>query len=58
MIPTSGNGEMSKEIEMRLGRNQMYMEPFDVFDAHHPIRGKKRFNKNFRPLRSKIDLEM
>lgn len=56
MVPLKGNEEMSKEVEMRLGRNQLYMQPFDVFDIHHPVRGKKRFNNNFRPLRSKIDL--
>jgi hypothetical protein len=58
MVPMKGNEEMSKEVEMRLGRNQLYMQPFDVFDIHHPVRGKKRFNKNFRPLRSKIDLKV
>lgn len=40
------------------GRNQLFMEPFDVFDPHHPLRGKKRFNSNFRPLRSKINLNI
>ena len=34
------------------------MQPFDVFDPHHPLRGKKRFNSNFRPLRSKINLNI
>ncbi len=34
------------------------MEPVDVFDPTHPIRGKKRFNENFRPLRTKIDLKV
>ena len=34
------------------------MEPFDVFDPCHPLRGKKRFNENFRPLRSKINLKI
>ena len=32
------------------------MEPFDVFDPSHPIRGKKRFDRNFRPNRTRIDL--
>ena len=32
------------------------MEPVDVFDPTHPIRGKKRFDGNFRPLRTRIDL--
>ena len=40
------------------GRNQVFMEPFDVFDPHHPLRGKKRFNESFRPLRSKINLKI
>ena len=40
------------------GRNQLYMEPFDVFDPNHPLRGKKRFNENFRPLRSKINIKI
>ena len=39
-------------------RNQIYCEPFDVFDPNHPLRGKKRFNDNFRPLRSKINLKI
>ena len=39
------------------GRNQLFLEPFDAFDPHHPLRGKKRFNENFRPLRSKISLK-
>ena len=43
---------------MMNGRNQLFMEPFDVFDPHHPLRGKKRFNSNFRPLRSKINLNI
>ena len=41
-----------------IGRNQLNLEPFDVFDPHHPLRGKKRFNDNFRPLRSKINLKI
>ena len=32
------------------------MEPVEVFDPTHPIRGKKRFDANFRPLRTRIDL--
>ena len=46
---------MSKMIT---GRNQLYMEPFDVFDPHHPLRGKKRFDPNFRPIRSKINIKI
>lgn len=29
-----------------------------MFDPNHPLRGKKRFNENFRPLRSKINLKI
>ena len=43
---------------MAAGRNQLYLEPFDVFDPNAPLRGKKRFNENFRPLRSKINLKI
>ena len=46
---------MSKMIT---GRNQLYLEPFDVFDPHHPLRGKKRFDPNFRPIRSKINIKI
>ena len=46
---------MSKMIT---GRNQLYLEPFDIFDPHHPLRGKKRFEANFRPLRSKINIKI
>mmetsp|Transcript_876 Transcript_876/g.1325 ORF Transcript_876/g.1325 Transcript_876/m.1325 type:complete len:111 (+) Transcript_876:555-887(+) len=34
------------------------MEPFDVFDPHHPLRGKKLFDEGFRPLRSKINIKI
>jgi hypothetical protein len=34
----------------------MYLEPFDTFDPTHPIRGKKRFDANFRPVRARINL--
>ena len=40
------------------GRNQIYCEPHDVFDPNHPLRGKKRFNDNYRPIRSKINLKI
>ena len=36
----------------------MYLEPFDIFDPHHPLRGKKRFDPNFRPNRSKINIKI
>ena len=29
-----------------------------MFDPNHPLRGKKRFNENFRPLRSKINIKI
>ena len=44
--------------KMIAGRNQLYMEPFDVFDPNHPLRGKKRFDANFRPIRSKINIKI
>ena len=40
------------------GRNQTYLGPCDHFDPQSPLRGKKRFNENFRPLRSKINLQI
>jgi hypothetical protein len=43
---------------MITSRNQLYIEPFDVFDPHHPLRGKKRFDPNFRPIRSKINIKI
>lgn len=43
---------------MMIGRNQIYCEPYDVFDPSHPLRGKKRFNENYRPIRSKINLKI
>ena len=40
------------------GRNQTYKEPFLTIDPSHPDRGKKRFDPNFRPLRSKINIKI
>ena len=34
------------------------MSPYDKFDPNAPLRGKKRFDPNFRPLRSKINIEI
>ena len=50
--------EVNMATKMALGRNQLFLEPFDVFDPHHPLRGKRRFDVNFRPLRSKINLKI
>jgi len=50
--------EVPTTVAMANARNQLYCEPFDVFDPHMPRRGKKIFNENFRPLRSKINLEI
>ena len=50
--------EITTVSQMAAGRNQLYCEPFDVFDPNAPLRGKKRFNENFRPLRSKINLKI
>lgn len=54
----SGSKEGNLMSKMITGRNQLYLEPFDVFDPHHPLRGKKRFESNFRPLRSKINIKI
>lgn len=37
-------------------RNELLPDPFDEFDPHHKVRGKKGFNENLRCLKSKIDL--
>ena len=34
------------------------MQPFDTFDPHRPLRGKKQFDENFRPVRSKINIKI
>ena len=60
-VSTNKNGkheEQTTVAKMIAGRNQIYCEPFDAFDPNHPLRGKKRFNENFRPLRSKINLKI
>ena len=44
--------------KIMMHRNQLYMEPYDAFDPSHPLRGKKRFDRNFRPLRTRINLEI
>ena len=43
---------------MVTGRNQLFLEPFDIFDPHHPMRGRKRFDPSFRPIRSKINIKI
>lgn len=43
---------------MIAGRNQLYCEPFDTFDPNSPLRGVRRFNEDFRPIRSKINLKI
>ena len=35
-----------------------FNEPFNIYDPNLPFAGKKRFNENFRPLRSKINLQI
>jgi hypothetical protein len=43
---------------MANGRNELYPNPFDEFDPHHTMRGKKAFNSNkVRCLQPKIDLQ-
>lgn len=39
-------------------RNELYSDPFDEFDPHHRITGKRAFNENVRCLQSKITLKM
>lgn len=50
--------ELNILSQMISNRNQLYCEPFDVFDPMAPLRGVRRFNENFRPLRSKINLKI
>ena len=65
-LPTNSRGGRSEVrrdeanilSKMITGRNQLFLEPFDVFDPHHPLRGKKRFDSSFRPLRSKINIKI
>ena len=40
------------------GRNELYPDPFDEFDPHHKIKGKKAFNDTVRCLQSRIDLSI
>jgi hypothetical protein len=40
------------------GRNEFYGDPFDEFDPHHRISGKRAFNQQVRCLQSKINLKM
>lgn len=35
----------------------MLPDPFEEFDPHHKITGKKNFNNHVRALQSKINLE-
>jgi len=39
-------------------RNEVFPDPFDEFDPHHRINGKRAFNENVRCLQSKINLKM
>ena len=39
------------------GRNELYPDPFDEFDPHHTIRGRKAFNPNERCIKATIDLK-
>ena len=50
--------ELNILSQMIGNRNQLYCEPFDVFDPMAPLRGTRRFNENYRPLRSKINLKI
>ena len=50
--------EQNMLSKMIAGRNQLFIEPFDIFDPNHPLRGKKRFDRSFRPIRSKINMKI
>jgi hypothetical protein len=40
------------------GRNELYNDPFDEFDPHHSIRGKKAFMvERVKSLQTRIDLK-
>jgi hypothetical protein len=39
------------------GRNELYPDPFDEFDPHHTVSGRKAFNPNERCLKANIDLK-
>jgi len=57
-LPPLRNAEVTTIDKIAMHRNQLYMEPYDAFDPAHPLRGKKRFDRNFRPLRTRINLEI
>jgi len=42
---------------MLAGRNELLPDPFEEFDPHHKITGKKNFSNHVRALQSKINLE-
>jgi hypothetical protein len=48
--------EVPMTDQMIVARNQLYIEPFDVFDPHKPNRGLKIFHENFRPYRRKASI--
>ena len=50
--------EVSTVAFLQNGRNTMLNEPFNIYDPNLPFAGKKRFNENFRPIRSKINLQI
>ena len=51
------NPEVAFTALMLGGRNELLPNPFDEFDPHHKISGKKVFNKgDVRALQAKIDL--
>lgn len=40
------------------GRNELYPDPFDEFDPHHRLSGRKAFNNEVRCLKNNINLEI
>ena len=39
------------------GRNDLYPNPFDEFDPHHTLKGKKAFKSTERCIKTNINLE-
>jgi len=54
--PKRTNPEVAFTVLMQGSRNDLLPEPFDEFDPHHRISGRKLFNTNVRALKSKINL--
>jgi hypothetical protein len=53
-----GTGPLPFTVLMLGSRNQLYGQPFEEFDPHHRVCGRKNFNTQVRALQSKIYLQM